>query len=172
MLKVGDFAFDTLEQANVQVLEKIKVWGYVSYKVFNPATGHVYKATEEQLNPKGGSIYYDENYLRYVVQLSKIKNETAGGFLSSLASGIIPLPHQLHVLNRAMETNNLRYILADEVGLGKTIEAGMIIKELKSRGLVSRVLVGCPTGLVTQWASEMQEKFHEKFNVIVSLVPQ
>ncbi|MEA5047786.1 MAG: DEAD/DEAH box helicase [Eubacteriales bacterium] len=150
MLEIGDFAFDTLEQANVQVLEKIEVWGYVSYKVFNPATGHVYKATEEQLNSEVGSIRYDENYLRYVVQLSKIKNETAGGFLSSLASGIIPLPHQLHVLNRAMETNNIRYILADEVGLGKTIEAGMIVKELKSRGLVSRVLVVCPTGLVTQ----------------------
>lgn len=99
--------------------------------------------------------------------LSKIKNETAGGFLSALVSGIIPLPHQLHVLNRAMETNNIRYILADEVGLGKTIEAGMIIKELKSRGLVQRVLVVCPTGLVTQWASEMQEKFHEKFHVIL-----
>ena len=167
MLEIGDFAFDTLEQANVQVLEKIEVWGYVSYKVFNPATGHVYKATEEQLNPEGSIIRYDENYLRYVVQLSKIKNETAGGFLSSLVSGIIPLPHQLHVLNRAMETNNIRYILADEVGLGKTIEAGMIIKELKSRGLVSRVLVVCPTGLVTQWASEMQEKFHEKFHVIL-----
>ena len=112
-------------------------------------------------------IQYDENYLRYVTLLSKIKNETAGGFLSALASGIIPLPHQLHVLNRAMETNNIRYILADEVGLGKTIEAGMIIKELKSRGLVQRVLVVCPTGLVTQWASEMQEKFHEKFHVIL-----
>lgn len=70
-------------------------------------------------------------------------------------------------MNRAMETNNIRYILADEVGLGKTIEAGMIIRELKSRGLVSRILVVCPTGLVTQWASEMQEKFHEKFQVIL-----
>lgn len=66
-----------------------------------------------------------------------------------------------------METNNIRYILADEVGLGKTIEAGMIIRELKSRGLVSRILVVCPTGLVTQWANEMQEKFHEKFQVIL-----
>ena len=43
----------------------------------------------------------------------------------------------------------------------------MIIKELKARGLVQRILVVCPTGLVTQWASEMQEKFQEKFNVIL-----
>ena len=167
MLNTGDFVFDTIEKANVQVLEKIEAWGYTSYKVFNPATGRVYKANEEQLSSSGSTMQYDENYLRYVTLLSKIKNETAGGFLSSLASGIIPLPHQLHVLNRAMETNNIRYILADEVGLGKTIEAGMIIRELKSRGLVSRILVVCPTGLVTQWASEMQEKFHEKFQVIL-----
>lgn len=167
MIAVGDFVFDTIEKANVQVLEKIEAWGYISYKVFNPATGRVYKANEEQLSSSGNTMQYDENYLRYVTLLSKIKNETAGGFLSSLASGIIPLPHQLHVLNRAMETNNIRYILADEVGLGKTIEAGMIIRELKSRGLVSRILVVCPTGLVTQWASEMQEKFHEKFQVIL-----
>jgi len=167
MLEIGDFVFDTIEKTNVQILEKIIMWDYVSYKVFNPTTGRVYKAAEDQLNSEGNRINYDENYLRYAVQLSKIKNETAGGFLSSLASGIIPLPHQLHVLNRTMESNNIRYILADEVGLGKTIEAGMIIKELKSRGLVSRVLVVCPTGLVTQWASEMQEKFHEKFHVIL-----
>lgn len=167
MHATGDFVFDTIEKANVQVLEKIEAWGYTSYKVFNPATGRVYKANEEQLSSTGSSMQYDENYLRYVTLLFKIKNETAGGFLSSLASGIIPLPHQLHVLNRAMETNNIRYILADEVGLGKTIEAGMIIRELKSRGLVSRILVVCPTGLVTQWASEMQEKFHEKFQVIL-----
>lgn len=167
MLNTGDFAFDTVAGAHVQILERIEMWGYTSYKVFNPATGRVYKATEEQLNTSGSTIQYDENYLRYVTLLSKIKNETAGGFLSALASGIIPLPHQLHVLNRAMEINNIRYILADEVGLGKTIEAGMIIKELKSRGLVQRVLVVCPTGLVTQWASEMQEKFHEKFHVIL-----
>lgn len=167
MLNVGDFAFDTVAKTNVQVLEKIDVWGYISYKVFNPATGRVYKINEEQLNIESSGILYDENYLRYVTLLYKIKNETAGGILSSLSSGIIPLPHQRHVLNRAMETNNIRYILADEVGLGKTIEAGMIIKELKTRGLVQRILVVCPAGLVTQWASEMQEKFHERFQVIL-----
>ena len=164
MISVGDFVFDTIEKANVQVLEKIEAWGYISYKVFNPATGRVYKANEEQLSSSGSTMQYDENYLRYVTLLSKIKNETAGGFLSSLASGYYSVRrHQLHVLNRAMETNNIRYILADEVGLGKTIEAGMIIRELKSRGLVSRILVVCPTGLVTQWASEMQESSMRNF---------
>lgn len=167
MFNIGDFVFDTATGANVQVMERIELWGYTSYKVFNPADGSVYKATDEQLKMGGNEVQLDENYLRYVTMLSKIKNETSDGVLSSLSSGIIPLPHQLHVLNRAMENNNIRYILADEVGLGKTIEAGMIIKELKTRGLIERILVVCPTGLVSQWSVEMQEKFHEKFQVIL-----
>ena len=167
MYNIGDLAFDTNAKSNVKILERLEAWGYVSYRVFKPETGKVYKATETQLNRDGGSNIYDENYLRYVTLLSKVKNETSEGLLSSLASGVIPLPHQLHVLNRVMENNHIRYILADEVGLGKTIEAGMIIKELKARGLIKRILVVCPTGLVTQWAAEMQDKFHEKFNVIL-----
>lgn len=167
MLKAGEFAFDRNTGKRVQVLERLEVWGYVSYRVFDPSTGTVYKVMADGLSDSSGSNTYDENYLRYVTLLSKIKNETAGGLLTSLASGVIPLPHQLHVLNRVMSTNNIRYILADEVGLGKTIEAGMVIKELKARGLVRRTLVVCPTGLVTQWSVEMQEKFHEKFQVIL-----
>lgn len=167
MYKIGDFAFEIKSGTNVQILEKIEVWGYLSYRVFNPSTGKVYKVTEEQLNCDGIADKYDENYIRYVALLSKIKNETSGGILSSLSSSIIPLPHQLHVLNRVMKNNKIRYILADEVGLGKTIEAGMIIKELKTRGLIQRILIVCPTGLVTQWELEMQEKFNEKFNIIL-----
>ena len=167
MLKIGDTAFDTSAGVNVQILERIEAWGFVSYRVFNPAMGKVYKVAEADLSVAGSEIHYDENYIRYVTLLSKIKNETAGGLLSSLASGVIPLPHQLHVLNRALAHNTIRYILADEVGLGKTIEAGMVIRELKARGLIRRTLVVCPTGLVSQWAAEMQDKFHEKFQVIL-----
>lgn len=167
MLKAGEFAFDRNTGKSVQVLERFEVWGYVSYRVFDHSIGTVYKVMADRLSDSSGSNTYDENYLRYVTLLSKIKNETAGGLLTSLASGVIPLPHQLHVLNRVISTNNIRYILADEVGLGKTIEAGMIIKELKARGLVRRTLVVCPIGLVTQWSAEMQEKFHEKFQVIL-----
>ena len=167
MFNIGDFVFDTIAGVNVQIMERIELWGYTSYKVFNPANGSVYKATGEQLKMGGSEAQLDENYLRYVTLLSKIKNETSAGVLSTLSSGVIPLPHQLHVLERALETRSVRYILADEVGLGKTIEAGMIIKELKARGLITRILVVCPTGLVSQWSVEMQEKFHEKFQVIL-----
>jgi len=167
LCKVGDYVFDITKNERVQILEVSEVWGFVSYKVFNASTGTVYKLSADDICAEVPEENYNESYLRYVAMLSKIKNETSEGILSKLSSGIIPLPHQLHVLNRALSDNNVRYILADEVGLGKTIEAGLIIKELKTRGLIKRILIVCPTGLVTQWCLEMQEKFDEKFNVIL-----
>jgi hypothetical protein len=89
VLETGKFAFDTVNSASVQILEKIEAWGYASYRVFNPATGTVYKVMAAQLKADGGNNTYDESYLRYVTLLSKIKNETAGGLQSSLASGVI-----------------------------------------------------------------------------------
>ncbi|HOS70423.1 MAG TPA: helicase-related protein, partial [Bacillota bacterium] len=162
-----DYVFDKTKNERVQILEISEVWGFVSYKVFNNSTGTVYKLSADDICAEVPEENFNESYLRYVAMLSKIKNETSEGILSKLSSGIIPLPHQLHVLNRALSNNNVRYILADEVGLGKTIEAGLIIKELKTRGLIKRILVVCPTGLVTQWSLEMQDKFNEKFHVIL-----
>ncbi len=87
--------------------------------------------------------------------------------LTSLKEGVIPLPHQLYVLKRALSDSRIRYVLADEVGLGKTIEAGLIIRELKARGLIKRILIVCPKGLVSQWNLELKEKFDEYFNIIL-----
>ena len=167
MFEIGSYVLDKQNNERVQIIEARNVWGYVSYKVYNPITGLVYKLAAEALELATTDHDANVDYLRYVAMLEKIRSETSAGLLSKLSNGIIPLPHQLHVLNRAVETNSVRYILADEVGLGKTIEAGLIIKELKSRGLIRRILVVCPTGLVTQWSLEMQEKFGEKFHVIL-----
>lgn len=167
MFNVGDYVFDIIKNKRVQILDRYKVWGFVSYKVFNPSEDVVYKLSQDQISSSVKEQNTDLNYLRYITLLSRIKNEIATGILSNLSSGIIPLPHQIHVLNRAVSNNNIRYILADEVGLGKTIEAGLIIKELKTRGLIKRVLIVCPKGLVTQWGLEMGEKFGEKFHVIL-----
>ena len=167
MYRIGDYVFDKTQNERVQILDVSEVWGFVSYKVFNASTGTVYKLSADDICAEVPEENFNESYLRYVAMHSKIKNETSEGILSKLSSGIIPLPHQLHVLNRALSNNNVRYILADEVGLGKTIEAGLIIKELKTRGLIKKILIVCPTGLVTQWSLEMQDKFNEKFHVIL-----
>ena len=75
MHATGDFVFDTIEKANVQVLEKIEAWGYISYKVFNPATGRVYKANEEQLSSSGSTMQYDENYMMDKQAITDSMNE-------------------------------------------------------------------------------------------------
>lgn len=72
---------------------------------------------------------------------------------------LTPLPHQLEVAKQVVENMNGKAILADEVGLGKTIEAGLILKEYMIRGLVKKVLILVPASLVTQWAIELNTKF-------------
>ncbi len=87
--------------------------------------------------------------------------------LAPIEAPVIPLPHQLKALSRAVSGDRIRYLLADEVGLGKTIEAGLILRELKLRGLVQRTLIVAPKGLTAQWASEMRVHFNESFDVVL-----
>jgi len=72
-------------------------------------------------------------------------------------------PHQLDTAKRALQDMRGNAILADEVGLGKTIEAGLIVKELALRKLANRILVLTPPHLVDQWTAEMREKFNLSF---------
>jgi SNF2 family DNA or RNA helicase len=78
-------------------------------------------------------------------------------------------PHQLEAAQHALRDMRGRALLADEVGLGKTIEAGIIMKELIERGLVQNVLIVVPAPLTWQWHEEMQTKFHEEFIVLEDL---
>ncbi|KMJ60064.1 ATP-dependent helicase [Bacillus sp. LL01] len=73
---------------------------------------------------------------------------------------LTPLPHQLEVAKNVVEEMNGKAILADEVGLGKTIEAGLVLKEYMIRGLVKKVLILVPASLVSQWAIELNQKFY------------
>jgi len=70
-----------------------------------------------------------------------------------------PFPYQLEAAERVLRHMQGRAILADEVGLGKTIEAGIVLSELRLRGLGGRVLVIAPAGLVGQWCEELERKF-------------
>ncbi|MFD1135472.1 SNF2-related protein [Paenibacillus urinalis] len=72
---------------------------------------------------------------------------------------LTPLPHQIDTARRVLFEMSGRAILADEVGLGKTIEAGLILKEYIIRGLVSKVLILVPASLVLQWVRELNSKF-------------
>ncbi len=74
-------------------------------------------------------------------------------------TNVEPLPHQLSTARKVLHEMRGRAILADEVGLGKTIEAGLVIKEYMIRGLVKRALILVPASLVLQWVRELNHKF-------------
>lgn len=75
-------------------------------------------------------------------------------------------PHQVSVVHRVVSNYPHRFLLCDEVGLGKTIEAGMILKELRARGSAQRALIIVPPNLVRQWQFELKTKFNETFSVL------
>lgn len=82
-------------------------------------------------------------------------------------SRIDPLPHQLEaVYDYFLKTPCIRFLLADDPGAGKTVMAGLLIKELKTRGLIKRVLIVTPANLTFQWQRELKDKFRERFEVI------
>ncbi len=88
-------------------------------------------------------------------------------YFSLAMSRVDPLPHQLEaVYEYFLKLPRIRFLLADDPGAGKTIMAGLLLKELKIRGLVRRVLILSPANLTFQWQREMKDKFRENFEVI------
>jgi superfamily II DNA or RNA helicase len=83
-----------------------------------------------------------------------------------LFGAIYPEAYQLVPVLRALEMPRVALMLADAVGLGKTIQAGMVLRELMLRRRIRRVLVMCPAALRTQWRDEMHEKFALPFEVV------
>ncbi|MBP1154828.1 MULTISPECIES: SNF2-related protein [unclassified Paenibacillus] len=73
--------------------------------------------------------------------------------------GLVPMEHQISTAKKVLTEMRGRAILADEVGLGKTIEAGLILKEYMIRGLIQKVLILVPASLVLQWVRELNQKF-------------
>ncbi|MGH9871404.1 MAG: helicase-related protein [Pyrinomonadaceae bacterium] len=86
-----------------------------------------------------------------------------GGQLSNARTEI--LPHQIFAAHRVVSSPKRRFLLADEVGLGKTIEAGMVWQALAQRGQARRTLILTPAGLTLQWQEEMQDKFGAYFEI-------
>jgi superfamily II DNA or RNA helicase len=88
-------------------------------------------------------------------------------------SGIRTFPHQIEaVYQKMLPQPCLRFLLADDPGAGKTIMAGLLVKELKLREAIDRVLILCPAPLTIQWQDEMQRWFGETFDIIFAAVDQ
>lgn len=74
-----------------------------------------------------------------------------------------PLPHQIQLVHRILNSGNYNWLIADDVGLGKTIEVGLLLAGLKRAGRARRVLVVCPAGLTKQWQDEFRYKFDQDY---------
>src|SRR5713226_3344532 len=82
-------------------------------------------------------------------------------------SRVDPLPHQLEAIyDYLLKLARVRFLLADDAGAGKTIMAGLLLRELELRGLAERILIVCPANLAFQWQRELKEKFDTKFLVM------
>lgn len=166
MLTTGSYAIHKATGNTVQIIEIKTLWGIETCKVYDTILDTVVSVSMQELRESEALTPLPESFVRFVAAWCRVQNELAHGMVFDISESVIPLPHQRYALERVMATNDVRYMLADEVGLGKTIEAGLAIKELKTRGLIERVLVVCPKGLTTQWEAEMLEKFGERFTVI------
>ena len=104
----------------------------------------------------------------YAVRWGIISQMDHSNMQSPFRSGVEPEDYQLEPVARALTMPRVNLLLADDVGLGKTIEAGLTMQELMLRNRVSTVLIICPASLQYQWRDEMRDKFGLEFRIINS----
>lgn len=140
-------------------------------KVFFPVICETFTLLETELQSmKSPEAAFGEQHFstaqRFLLRLfnQQVKATGTGDGLQAAANfKILPLPHQLLAVKYVLDQPTPRALIADEVGLGKTIEAALVFEELKARGLVKRILIIAPSGLCLQWQEELQQKFNEDF---------
>ena len=109
-----------------------------------------------------------EDFLTRLDILHLLTLREADGLGSFLGGRVRLFPHQLHVAERASASDPVRWLLADEVGLGKTIEACLILNRLVHAGKIERCLVVAPDALTVQWLGELWRKYHQVFTLLDS----
>ncbi|MCP4662280.1 MAG: DEAD/DEAH box helicase family protein [bacterium] len=167
-MKPGQWAWSLEHQQVCKIVETQDLWGDTRYRVWVPAKDAVVRIPASQLQPVAESAPRGSAWLSYLTAAARVADAlTQDVLLAPIEASVIPLPHQIRALSRAVSDTQVRYLLADEVGLGKTIEAGLIMRELKLRGMVRRTLVVAPKGLVTQWVAEMRIHLDEEFRLFI-----
>lgn len=168
--------YSTIHKSPCKIVEEQTLWGQAVCRVWLPNQDAVVRVPRASLQPLANrSSLSAVDHISYIAAAAKIAEvldgytEASDGhvLLAPMESNVIPLPHQINALSRAIAGDKIRYLLADEVGLGKTIEAGLILRELKLRGLVRRILIVVPKGLAAQWVSEMRVHLNEEFQLIL-----
>ena len=167
-MQTGEWAWSAEHSEVCRIVESLQLWGEQVCRVWLPGRDVVVRIRADRLAPLTDAGLGKPAYIAYVVAAARVADALSEDvLLAPIEASVIPLPHQIRALARAIAGDRVRYLLADEVGLGKTIEAGLIMRELKLRGLVRRTLVVAPKGLVAQWVSEMGLHFSEEFRLVL-----
>jgi superfamily II DNA or RNA helicase len=134
----------------------------------------VYRSTESELSiveeGRPWSFDADGNQFRLASEANRIRlAHLFDPVLAVHTSVVEPLPHQITaVYEEMLPRQPLRFLLADDPGAGKTIMAGLLIKELIARGDLQRCLVVCPGSLAEQWQDELYRRFHLPFEILTN----
>src|SRR5690554_704341 len=148
----------------IEVLGEKEVFGKSIAWIRILEDGSFLQVAKEDLETE--NVEFNLPLIRFISIAAKIKDEVAKKkILAPYESSLIPLPHQILVLEKVMQSSQNRFLLADEVGMGKTIETGLILKELKLRGEIKRILVIVPKSSMLQWQSELKDHFNEVFHL-------
>ncbi|WP_053959402.1 DEAD/DEAH box helicase [Sulfobacillus thermosulfidooxidans] len=148
----------------VRILDCHTVFGQKTCQIWLPNEERVITVREEDFGDAPHLSLAEICYRALAGRIIQALNQDV--LLAPLEGQIEPMPHQFAVLERVIYGGQGRLLLADEVGLGKTIEAGLVIRELKLRGLIQRILIVTPKGLMQQWKSELWMHFDETFWLI------
>ncbi|MET4666288.1 helicase-related protein [Sphingomonas sp. PvP056] len=161
---VGAWLWHAPTGQSARVLSIETAWGHEAVTVWLLRDGNVASVPSGELERASPADGLDAFIHR--IAAARVQEALAQDvLLAPLRSIVTPLPHQLYALERAMGERRVRHLFADEVGLGKTIEAGLVIRELKLRRIAQRILVVAPKGLTPQWQAEMRLHFGETFHV-------
>ena len=134
--------------------------------IFLPLEGDdVAPAVFDPPDPSQPGDFVSARLLRDAVRLGF--RASAGPFRSFAHLNVEPRPYQLVPLLMALKLDPVRLLIADDVGIGKTIEAGLIARELLDRGEVQRLAVLCPPYLAEQWQEELAQKFHIQAELVL-----
>jgi SNF2 family DNA or RNA helicase len=167
-MQSGEWWYSLDRDEPCRVVDVDFLWGQTTCMVWLPRSDTTIRVPQSRLAPLnagGPDLLHRLSYVSAGARIADALERDA--LVAPLEGTVIPLPHQILALQRAMSSDRMRYLLADEVGLGKTIEAGLILRELKIRGLVRRILVVAPAGLGLQWQSEMKGHFGEDFRLVL-----
>ena len=147
---------------------KVEAVGLETHRFYNPILSEADIKRIEILEEKPFLFSADGESLFLYLESHRIRNAFQFDPLYAVnVSKIDPLPHQIDaVYHYILQNPRIRFLLADDPGAGKTIMAGLLLKELKYRGLVDRTLIVGPGHLKDQWLREMKERFHENFSII------